>query len=151
MNQLKLRPAQKSDIELIFKWSNDEEVRKNSFHTETIKWEEHVKWFNNIIDNRNVCFFILENNADPIGQIRIAFNETNKGIISFSINKEFRGLGFGNEILRLAEEELNKMNIKCELIGLVKINNLASQKAFLVNRYKEIKYNDKSMKYIKKI
>ena len=69
MNQLKLRPVQKSDIELIFKWSNDEEVRKNSFHTETIKWEEHVKWFNNIIDNSNSCnscnyrLFRIRNNS----------------------------------------------------------------------------------------
>lgn len=151
MSHLRLRHVEENDIELIFNWSNDNEVRKNSFHTETIKWEEHVNWFKNIIENKNVYFFILENDGRPIGQIRITFEKNDEGIISFSISKEFRGFGFGKEILRLAEEQLNKINVKCQLIGLVKKDNIASRKSFIKNRYTEIKMDENSMKYEKHI
>lgn len=151
MSHLGLRYVEENDIELIFNWSNDKEVRKNSFHTETIKWEEHVKWFKNIIENKNVYFFILEDDGNPIGQIRIKFEKDDEGIISFSISKEFRGFGFGKEILRLIEEQLNKINMKCKLIGLVKIDNIASQKSFAINGYTEIKLDENSMKYVKNI
>jgi len=151
MSHLGLRYVEENDIELIFNWSNDKEVRKNSFHTETIKWEEHVKWFKNIIENKNVYFFILEDDGNPIGQIRIKFEKDDEGIISFSISKEFRGFGFGKEILRLIEEQLNKINMKCKLIGLVKIDNIASKKSFVINGYTEIKLDENSMKYVKNI
>lgn len=148
MNNLRLRHVEENDIELIFNWSNEKEVRKNSFHTEPIKWEEHVNWFKKVINDTNVCFFILENNEKPIGQIRIKFDDENKGIISFSISKEFRGLGFGKEILKLTEAEISK---KCKLIGFVKIDNIASQRAFIINEYKKVKQDKKSIEYAKDI
>lgn len=151
MNNLRLRKVEENDIELIFNWSNDKDVRKNSFHMQPIKWEEHVKWFKNIIENKNVCFFILENDGKPIGQIRIKFEKDDEGIISFSISKEFRGFGFGKEILKLIEEQLNKINMKCKLIGLVKRDNIASQKSFVINGYTEIKFDENSIKYVKHI
>ena len=151
MSHLRLRRVEENDIELIYNWSNDKEVRKNSFHTETIKWEDHVNWFENIIENKNVYFFILENDGKPIGQIRIAFEKNNERIISFSISKAFRGFGFGKEILRLAEEKLNKVNMKCKLIGFVKKDNIASRKSFIINGYTEIKVDENSIKYVKNI
>lgn len=151
MNNLRLRKVEENDIELIFNWSNDKDVRKNSFHMQPIKWEEHVKWFENTIKNKNVHFFILENNDTAIGQIRIAFEKYDEGIISFSISKEFRGFGFGKEILRLIEEELNKINTKCKLIGFVKMDNIASQNSFVINGYTEIKRDENSIEYVKNV
>ena len=46
-----------SDMRLIFDWSNDDEVRKNSFSSEKIKFEDHQRWFQKKIDE--VGYYIL--------------------------------------------------------------------------------------------
>ncbi|WP_158002136.1 hypothetical protein [Clostridium botulinum] len=37
----KLRKVNEKDCEPLFQWANDKEVRKNSFNTEDIIYEEH--------------------------------------------------------------------------------------------------------------
>ena len=44
--EIYLRLVDDKDMKLLFDWRNDEVVRKNSFSTEPIDWEEHVSWFN---------------------------------------------------------------------------------------------------------
>ena len=150
MKQLKLRPVQKSDIELIFKWSNDEEVRKNSFHTEAIKWEEHVKWFKKVLQNNAVLFWILTDRHENIGQIRLDFENKNEAIITYDIDKEYRFKGYGKEILRLAEETLrgNFIN-EITLYAFVKNENRSSQIVFEKMNYKTIEKNNNFIKYCK--
>ena len=40
-----LRVADWGDVDLLFSWANDKEVRKNSFSSEPICYEEHLAWF----------------------------------------------------------------------------------------------------------
>ena len=51
-----------SDMKLIFDWSNDDEVRKNSFSSEKIKFEDHQKWFQKKINQENyyILFFMVQ-------------------------------------------------------------------------------------------
>ena len=39
-----LRLAEMEDMDLLFTWANEEMVRKNSFSTRKITYEEHVIW-----------------------------------------------------------------------------------------------------------
>ena len=48
-----LREAIIEDIDILCKWANDPLVRQNSFSTEKIRYEDHVKWFNRVLKGDN--------------------------------------------------------------------------------------------------
>lgn len=46
-------------------------LKKNSFHTEQISYEEHASWFAQMMAADQVRQFILMDQDQPVGQIRI--------------------------------------------------------------------------------
>ena len=126
-----LRRVKETDMKLLFDWRNNELVRKNSFSMETVEWQEHVKWFNANLVKSSVLFFIMMCNEQEVGQIRIDLELDNTAIINYSIAEKYRGLGYGKQILHLAETELyERFKNKYMLKALVKENNISSQVAF---------------------
>ncbi|MFU0784417.1 MAG: N-acetyltransferase domain-containing protein [Thermoanaerobacterium thermosaccharolyticum] len=147
---LYLRKATLEDCDLLFNWANDDIVRKNAFNTDTIKFEDHIVWFNNKIHSNNCFIFILCLDKDPIGQIRIDIEEK-CGIISYSIDKNYRFNGYGSTLLSMLEDAIIDIHINIvRLIGKVKYDNVASQKAFKKNGYQKI-LCEKYVLYSKKI
>jgi len=124
-NSLFLRKANKKDAELLFKWANDKAVRKNAINTEKINWENHLKWFKSKLQSNNAHLYILEKNKTPIGQIRID-KLNNYWIIDYSIDKNYRGLGYGKLIVKL----LINLNKDKSFIAQVKKENIASISIF---------------------
>lgn len=92
------RSIQKSDCLNIFEIANDDEVRKYSFNSDKIPLEGHKRWFNNILDDESVKFYVLEYRSDLIGQLRLDFDEKYP-VISISLNKKYRGLGLSKVLL----------------------------------------------------
>ena len=45
-----------NDCNLIYNLSKDPLVRSNSFNSEPIIYENHVKWFNKVINDSNIFF-----------------------------------------------------------------------------------------------
>lgn len=128
--KLRLRKARFDDVDLLFKWANDIEVRKNSFVTSTIDYSDHVEWFQSSIKDVNTDIFICYQGSIPVGQIRLNYKR-NKAIINFSVSESFRGLGYGKAILYSAEEKIKQLRPDVELlIGNVKLENIASRKVF---------------------
>ena len=126
-----LRRVKETDMKLLFDWRNNELVRKNSFCMDPIEWNEHVKWFNTTLVKSSVLFFILICKEQEVGQIRIDLELDNTAIINYSIAEKYRGLGYGKQILHLAETELyERFKNKYMLKALVKENNISSQVAF---------------------
>ena len=126
-----LRRVKETDMKLLFDWRNNELVRKNSFCMDPVEWNEHVKWFNTTLVKSSVLFFILICKEQEVGQIRIDLELDNTAIINYSIAEKYRGLGYGKQILHLAETELyERFKNKYMLKALVKENNLSSQVAF---------------------
>jgi len=129
-----LKKAQKSDCKLLFDWANDEDVRNNAFNPKKIEYAEHLKWFNQKIEDKNVSIFIVYLEDKPVGQIRI--EKKNKiGVISYSVDNEHRGIGIGTKILKQIKVSFDKRI--CSIEGYVKIDNLASRRAFVKAGYKE--------------
>ena len=120
----KLRNATKEDLEIIFEWANDIDVRQNAFNTGSIPWEDHVNWFNKRLNNPDFFIFILEHNDIPIGQIRFE-KEDVFWKIDYSIRSESRGLGMGKKIVKMGIEK-----IEGEVKAWVKKENIASCKVF---------------------
>ena len=126
-----LRRVKETDMKLLFEWRNNELVRKNSFCMDPVEWNEHVKWFNTTLVKSSVLFFILICKEQEVGQIRIDLELDNTAIINYSIAEKYRGLGYGKQILHLAETELyERFKNKYMLKALVKENNISSQVAF---------------------
>lgn len=145
-----LRNVNIEDIDLLFEWRNDVSVRLNSFNQRKLNYSEHKIWLEQILQQKNVNFYILMSAHKPVGQIRIDFNK-NIGRINYSIDKLERKKGYGKRILYLAEQKILR-EIRKEIIleGLVKIENISSQKAFKSLKYIEEKETD-YYRYTKKL
>ncbi len=126
-----LRKAEQNDCELLWDWANDPKVRQASFYSRPILWKEHKQWFTTKIKEIGSYIFIAENESGiPIGQIRF---EISKSIanISYSVQKKYRGLGFGETILRVGIIKLVELiNQSISFQGHVKPENIVSQKIF---------------------
>lgn len=47
-----------ADCSLVYNLSNAPLVRANLFNSEPIIYENHVKWFNKVINDSNILFFL---------------------------------------------------------------------------------------------
>jgi RimJ/RimL family protein N-acetyltransferase len=120
-----LRPVNKGDIELLFEWANDSEVREMSVNSEGILWKDHLSWFNKKINDAGARIFILTDGEQKFGQIR--FDKSAEGwLVDYSIGREFRKKGLGREIIRLGIEEMQSE----KLIAFVKPKNISSINVF---------------------
>lgn len=128
--QLEERHATIDDCLLYYNWANDPSTRMQSYNTEPIPFESHKKWFENRITLENCIFYVIEMKGIPIGQIR--FDIKNKvATISYSLDKEYRGKGLGQLLLKKGLEVFKKENGNSyKIIGFVKEQNIASCKAF---------------------
>lgn len=127
---IKLRQASEQDSRLIWQWATDPDVRAVSFSTETFPYEEHVKWLETKLDNQNCWFYIAENsNQDSVGQIRFEL-KGREAYISISLDRKFRGQGYGSKIIELAAKTfLGSTDVKT-VHAYIKKENSASLAAF---------------------
>lgn len=136
-----LRRCTYSDMDIIYKWINDDEVRTNSFNSDYIEYETHVKWFNEKINSNNIYMYIILNNNKEIGTIRLE-KHNSKAIISYLISNEYRGKGYGNKVIDLIKKEAIINNIDI-LEAIVKKDNIASRRIFINNGFFEIEENNR--------
>ena len=125
-HHVSLREATHLDSELLFEWTNDIAVRQSSFNSNSINLNDHLSWFDKKLKSAETKIYIatIKQNK-PIGQIRIdAFEDY--WLIGYSIDKSFRGMGFGKHIVKL----MIKLNPKKKFLAKVKSVNIASQKVF---------------------
>lgn len=134
-----LRKAQADDLELLYQWANDPDVRKNSFQQHFIPFEEHKKWFFSKLESIDTDIYIYCSDSCPIGQIRFDYEE-DTARLSYSIEKRFRGQGHAPAMLRLAEHELkqNKAAI-LKISAEVKQDNTAS-----IKKFRQLDYSEQS-------
>ncbi len=147
-----LRKAEWKDMDMLFVWANDAEVRKNSFRTEPVGYEEHQAWFKEKCKGEKSQIYIFCDGDLEAGMLRLDFMESNV-VISYSIAKKMRNRGYGKRLIKLAEceacrwlksrrENVQKVCVK----ALVKEDNLASNRIF-----NALKYEKRGMEYWKEI
>jgi UDP-2,4-diacetamido-2,4,6-trideoxy-beta-L-altropyranose hydrolase len=128
---LKLRKTQENDCELLWRWANDPKARESAFSSENIAWEDHRIWFSSKQNDSNCFQYIALSNGDvPIGQIRFDIKNS-IAEIDYSVDKNFRGMGFGKVLLKKGIERFRAE--KGNLItfqGRVKKENEASHRSF---------------------
>jgi len=128
--KLTLRNSYTKDAKLLFNWVNEKVVRKNSIKTDSIKWEEHIKWFENTTKKSKVFIFIAEINNNPVGQIRFE-KKNSKYLIDYSVDSGFRGKGIGERILKKGMYLIETTNnYPITFLAKVKCQNIPSKIIF---------------------
>lgn len=129
-----LRKASIDDAKITLEWRNDPLTRENSFSKDPIDPEAHIKWFNSRLSDESCLMFIMMDGTERVGQLRVdKVNDIGK--ISYMVAPNKRRMGYGKQIIKLAEGVINS-NIKV-LVGLVENFNEASKKCFIANDYSE--------------
>jgi RimJ/RimL family protein N-acetyltransferase len=153
LESVTFRMAKQEDAQLYFNWANDPEVRKNSFHTNPISYEDHVKWFNSKLISGK-CYFYLFSNIQgvPVGQVRID-SHPEETIIGISLDSAFRGKDLSRKLLKMATTDYLERHPNEKISAYVKSENISSYKSFLAASFKEVQSvnieGSKSFKLIK--
>jgi UDP-2,4-diacetamido-2,4,6-trideoxy-beta-L-altropyranose hydrolase len=148
----KLRPATLDDCKLLFDWANDPDVRKASFSSKPIEWNEHVEWLSNKLKSQKSYIYIFKVNDIPIGMIRFDKEVENTFVLSYSISSEYRGKSYSSKLITEGLNNLfEQVGHQISVIAFVKIDNVASQKTFLKNNFSEDSATTERIKYIKTI
>ena len=147
-----LRKVKGKDIEAVFKLSNEDYVRDNSINKSKITWEDHVKWFQSVINSTDNVFFVVTDYKDQfLGQIRYKI-ESQSAIVSISLCQEIRGKGLAKKLLmdsiKLIAEENDGIN---NVIAYILEKNVASQNVFEQVDFVMSENQNGLLKYIYKI
>lgn len=132
------RYATKEDVDLIFNWANEEEVRRNSFCSEQIKYEDHVIWYERLLaDTAKNCQLILMEGESPVAQCRLKIID-GYAEVGYSVDCNHRGKGIGSAMLAMLTTWIkeNRKDVTT-IVARVKPDNEASYKAFTKNGYEE--------------
>lgn len=134
---LSIRMVRESDVGRLWNWANDDLTRSFSFGSEFIPWNEHLKWFNSVMASPEKCVMILEESSVPVGQIRYEKVAENVAVISYSIERGFRGRGLGTKILEMsfrpARDQLGFTRVEAKVL----VNNQPSIRSLQRAGYKK--------------
>ena len=145
-SKLVLRKAINSDVNITFEWASNPIVRKYALSQSKIDFDNHLAWFNSKIVDKNIFYYIGTVNEKPVGSIRFD-NVDGEIVISYLIDPEFHGSGFGKKILEEGIEQL-KLDFQWNtIVGIVKDENIASLKIFRDLNFKEVVLNENTTKF----
>jgi RimJ/RimL family protein N-acetyltransferase len=128
MSDLTYRPAQPDDLDLTYRWANDPEVRKASFHSDPISFEMHQAWFYAKLSSANSLILIFLHRSNPAGIVRFEL-EADRTVIGISIDADSRGKGLGRPMLLQACKHYFS-NHQQAVFAYIKKDNSSSIKAF---------------------
>jgi UDP-2,4-diacetamido-2,4,6-trideoxy-beta-L-altropyranose hydrolase len=145
---LEIRRVSEADLMIIFEWANEKAVRSQSFNIRPISLEEHSQWFKKKLLEDNCYFYILIKKDIPLGQVRFDISDRVSNI-NYSIDKNFRGMGYGFPLLNIAIQEFKKECLSYDSIcASVKPDNKPSNKVFINLGFSLDEKYDDSLVYI---
>lgn len=134
-----LRLANINDAKKILDWRNDPVARNNFFNKEIVELDQHLLWLEKVLHDANRSLFIIidENNIE-IGQVRFDVN-MDEAEISITLDKNYRGKGYGAESISYSTNNFLKENKKIKrIIARIKPENSVSVNAFKKAGFAEV-------------
>lgn len=136
---LAFRPATLQDEKILFDWRNDPTVIAQLSNPRAVELKEHSRWLKSILScTVGDHLYITELDGVPIGQGRIERNYTalnprmDSCLIGYSIQKDYRGHGFGRQLVAFLVKEatithgyatvkvrVKRTNIQSALVAMV--------------------------------
>lgn len=133
--EIKLRDVREDDVEVVYRWTQDPETRKNAPDPKGFSFESHKKWFQKKLNDKNAYIFIGQLNNLPVGQIRFEVIKENKLSLSIMIDQNYRGKGIGTELVNNGIRHLKNKIKNFNIIAKVRTFNEASTKIFKKNGF----------------
>jgi len=124
-----LRRVADGDCRLLWEWTNDSQVRRASFASATISWEEHRRWFNRKI-NDDQCRWLIFSNQEAAAVVRIEMTSATDAEIGMTVASKFRSQGLAPYFLQRAVQQVFTTSSLDRLHARIKPDNPASLAAF---------------------
>lgn len=135
---LSWRRARMEDADLLWRWANDPETRRNSFQKAPIPYAEHLAWLEGRIRSDGTRLWIFSDGDVPVGQVRCDVDAA-RAEIHISVAPEGRGRGYAKsmlaEALRLIREAYGD---QLQILASVFDHNVRSLKLFKACGFQEI-------------
>jgi UDP-4-amino-4,6-dideoxy-N-acetyl-beta-L-altrosamine N-acetyltransferase len=118
-----LRDIKDSELELIHSWRNSSEVKKYMYNRHDITLKEHMTWWENIKQRRDVKQLVFEYDSSPVAVVGFSqIDELNYNAVwAFYLKPDApRGLGSLLELhaIKYAFSNFNLHKLKCEVISM---------------------------------
>jgi pseudaminic acid synthase len=124
-----LRPAERSDAELLLEWRNDETTRAMSESRERVSDLEHQRWLGDVLAERPTRLFIVVHDGAPVGTVRLDPRPHQEAAVSITIAPAARGARFATASL-IALEAIAAERAVVRLVARIRRENAASIRAF---------------------
>lgn len=117
------RRIEPRDDHLLWVWANDPAERAAAGGRGLIPWEEHRAWFRQ--QDPDLTVIIHEDHA-TLGYVRA----DPSGCLSYGVAPEWRGMGYGSQVLACGIEALRQVRPRLRLYADVRADNLKSLACF---------------------
>lgn len=91
-----------NEVKEIWRWRNDESIRKWMFHSEVIPLEKHLFFIESLKKRVDCYYWLVFRNSKPIGSVYLQDIERESGDFGYYTQPGLKGEGFG-----LVKEGLN--------------------------------------------
>lgn len=127
---INFRFGEEKDCLNIYQWRNEPNVRAISFNSDEISFEDHQKWFNNMInDPKRTLFIVMNEDNKDIGNIRFD-RDGDHALVNIIIGGEHIRKGYGTEAICKATKLYMQNSEANYVIAEIKKDNIASVKSF---------------------
>lgn len=130
-----LRKATLDDMQKVYNWRNHINIRKCSRNNEEIDFQQHQRWFREVLDDQNRLLLIGSVDKRDVAVLRYDI-DNNKAEISVFLAPDEMGKGYGKALLAAGEKYIvaNRPDVE-SVIAEVMAENKVSQKLFESSGY----------------
>ncbi|MCL5036617.1 MAG: GNAT family N-acetyltransferase [Chloroflexi bacterium] len=127
---IKLRPVVVDDFEILWRWRNDPENRKQAVSPEFIPRSHHRLWCITAMNSGNPRVYVIEDvDENPVGEIRLQDNQDGSIELSLGIGPDFRRKGFGTAAIIKACSIAENEGFE-KVLAYIRIENEISVRTF---------------------
>ena len=130
---IEIRKATMVEMETTFQWANDPDTRKFSYSSNSIPWEDHVRWYEQKIINPDCFYYMFFIDQIAIGQVRFDRSkeeEIDTFVLSYTLGRAWRGKGLGAYVLLKGIKTLTQETNVKKIVGYVQTANTNSVNIF---------------------
>lgn len=127
-----VRRVEMNDAKQLFDWANDPVTRANAINKQPIPWAGHMQWLERKLASADSYMFIFRDRRTNLDLGLVRFdNDGEKFLISYLVDSEVRGGGWGEVIMKVGLRELERLTERRIYRALVMEDNIASSRVFL--------------------
>ena len=139
IGSIEIKRASNKDLKNFFDWRNHPKIRAASINSALISWDEHQRWFEQVLADKNRELIIGMAEDKTVGVVRFDI-ENDLAEVSIYLIQEAGFVGQGRNLLLSAERWLNANRPEIRRIrASVLAENKASKNLFLASSYHESK------------